>query len=86
MFYAVEALLASKGLTFSKHSAVISSFGKEFVKTGIFPAEYHKYFIEAFDVRQIGDYGTFEAVDIETAKRILDNANLLINEIEEYLT
>jgi len=37
MFYTVEALLLSQNLTFSKHSAVISAFGKNFVKTGIFP-------------------------------------------------
>jgi uncharacterized protein (UPF0332 family) len=33
MFYCAEALLFSIGLSFSKHSAVISFFGKEFVKT-----------------------------------------------------
>lgn len=33
MFYAVQALLLSKNLAFSKHSAVIAAFGKEFIKT-----------------------------------------------------
>lgn len=36
MFYLVEALLSSLGLSFSKHSAVISAFGQHFVKTGEF--------------------------------------------------
>ncbi len=31
-----EALLLNKNLAFSKHSAVIASFGKEFVKKGFF--------------------------------------------------
>ena len=38
MFYAVEALLLSRDLSFSKHSAVISAFGKDYIKTGVFEA------------------------------------------------
>ena len=39
MFYAVEALLLSEGLSFSSHRGVISAFGKHFIKSGIFPRE-----------------------------------------------
>jgi uncharacterized protein (UPF0332 family) len=31
MFYATEAVLLTKNLSFSKHKAVVSAFGKEFV-------------------------------------------------------
>jgi len=41
MFYATEALLLAKNLSYSKHSAVISEFGKKFVKTGIIPSKLH---------------------------------------------
>jgi uncharacterized protein (UPF0332 family) len=33
MFYLAEALLHSRDLSFSSHSAVIAAFGKEFLKT-----------------------------------------------------
>jgi uncharacterized protein (UPF0332 family) len=33
MFYTTEAVLLSKNLSFSKHSAVIAAFGKEFIST-----------------------------------------------------
>jgi len=33
LFYTAEALLLSRGLSFSSHSAVIANFGKEFAKT-----------------------------------------------------
>ena len=33
MFYIAEALLLTKNLSYSSHHAVISFFGKEFVKT-----------------------------------------------------
>jgi uncharacterized protein (UPF0332 family) len=42
MFYVAEALLLSKSLTFSSHSAVISAFGKEFAKSGVIPAQNHR--------------------------------------------
>lgn len=35
MFYAASALLASKGLSRSKHSGVHSAFGEQFVKAGL---------------------------------------------------
>ena len=37
MFYLAEAVLITKDLSFSSHKAVISAFGKEFVKKGILP-------------------------------------------------
>jgi uncharacterized protein len=34
MFYVAEAFLLEEGLAFSKHSAVIAAFGRQFTKTG----------------------------------------------------
>lgn len=56
MFYVAQAALLSRGLTFSKHSAVISAFGKEFVKPGLLPNDLHAAFTAAFDQRAIGDF------------------------------
>ncbi len=36
MFYSGQAVLLSKDLSYTKHSAVIANFGKEFVKSKIF--------------------------------------------------
>lgn len=43
IFYLVEALLLSKGLRFSSHSALIASYGKEFAKTRILDPKFHRY-------------------------------------------
>ena len=37
MYYAVQALLANKGKTFSKHGQVKGYFNREFVKSGRLP-------------------------------------------------
>jgi uncharacterized protein (UPF0332 family) len=71
IFYLAEAILLSKGLSFSKHSAVISAFGREFVKTGIIPAKYHTFLIEGQDARNIGDYDIEDGItDIKTQQQI----------------
>lgn len=45
MFYCAEVLLLIKDMKFSKHSAVISYFGREFIKTGTLSQKLHSYFI-----------------------------------------
>jgi uncharacterized protein (UPF0332 family) len=56
MFYAAQALLASRGLSFSKHGAVVAKFGEFFAKTGALPSALHRYLIDAFGDRQSADY------------------------------
>ncbi|EKD50655.1 MAG: hypothetical protein ACD_62C00461G0002 [uncultured bacterium] len=56
LFYLAEALLLEKGLSFSRHSAVIAGFYEHFVKTNIFPKEFHKLLHHAYNLRQDGDY------------------------------
>jgi uncharacterized protein (UPF0332 family) len=40
MLYATQALLLTKNLSFSSHQKVISLFGEQFIKTGIFPGKW----------------------------------------------
>lgn len=57
MFYVAEALLALRGLAFSKHAAVIAAFGREYAKTGALDAKFHKWLVTAQNLRNTGDYG-----------------------------
>jgi uncharacterized protein (UPF0332 family) len=83
MFYALEALLLDQDLSFSKHSAVISVFGKEFIKTGKFDKKYHQFILEAFDLRNAGDYGAMHSVPEEKAKELIQNARDMIDKIQK---
>ena len=85
MFYAIEALLLSKELSFSKHSAVISAFGKEFIKTGILDARFHRSVMDAFDVRNAGDYGSMHAVSEEKTRQIIEEAGELLDAVRRVL-
>jgi uncharacterized protein len=85
MFYAIEALLLSRELSFSKHSAVISAFGKEFIKTGILDVRFHRSVMDAFDVRNAGDYGSMHAVSEEKTRQIIEEAGELLDAVRRVL-
>lgn len=68
MFYLASAFLAQEELYFSKHSAIISAFGREFIKTQKIPQQYHKYLREAQNMRNLGDYGDYNSLDKEEAQ------------------
>lgn len=78
MFYATQALLKSKDIDVTKHSAVESALGYYFVKTNKIDSKYHKMFISARKIREIADYDIEEEIvepqsgsKIEEAKEFL---------------
>jgi uncharacterized protein (UPF0332 family) len=85
MFYAVLALLATKGLGSSKHSGAISLFDREFVKQGDFPKELSRSLHLAFDHRQQADYGELSRIDEFTVTRSIEDANVFVCDIGTYL-
>ena len=74
MFYVAEAFLDTEGLAFSKHSAVISAFGRDFVNTDRVPRELHAWIIEAQAWRHTADYGPRQYVEPEVAKLQIERA------------
>jgi len=84
MFYAAQAVLLSKRLQYRKHSAVIASFNKEFVKTGIFPKEMSRMLDKAFDFRKQGDYSIIP-VEPEQAESVIAGAEQFVDTIREFL-
>jgi uncharacterized protein (UPF0332 family) len=78
MFYVAEALLNEKGMQFGKHSAVHAAFGEYFAKTKILDAKYHRWLLDSFDKRLIGDYGVESGIE-------KDIAAIMINQAREFL-
>ena len=71
LFYIAEALLLRRGLHFSKHSAVIAAYGKEFAKTGDLDPRFQGYLVKAQEVRQTSDYDHTTTVTKEGAYQVL---------------
>ena len=78
MFYLAQIFLLSRDLSFSSHAAVISAFGREFVKSGDVPNLFHRYLIDAAKARTDGDYST----EIRLSQ---DDANLQMQRTAEFL-
>ncbi len=85
MFYAAQAVLLTKNLSFSSHKGVISAFGEHFVKTGTFPKEMGRELNRAFEKRQIGDYEYTFVVSNEDAEQILQSGKEFVNTIARWL-
>jgi len=85
MFYVAQAFLLEKEMAFSKHSGTISGFGKEFCATGIVPAEYHRFIIEAQKHRLKADYSAGESVAPDVAREQVQRAAEFIAVAERIL-
>jgi len=85
MFYIAEAFLEGEGMSFSKHSAVISAFGQHFAHAGKVPLEFHQFLREAHDLRQIGDYGERATVTEEQARKQIARAEQFLDLAERRL-
>ena len=85
MFYAASALLASQGISRSKHSGVHSAFGEYFVKAGLIETEYAKMLGHAFDSRLDSDYDITFTAERMLAEDVLRDAQRFVGRAEEYL-
>lgn len=85
MFYAATALLASEGLSRSKHSGVHSAFGQYFVKTGLFEPEYSQMLINAFQVRVNSDYNVAMIPEKPVAQSLLEDGRRFVARSITYL-
>jgi uncharacterized protein len=86
MFYVAQALLLSKDMSFSSHSAVIAAYGKEFAKTKLLNPEFHRLLLEAQDRRNIGDYGMIGGIEDAEAQEIMDWSKKFLKAAEKYFT
>jgi uncharacterized protein (UPF0332 family) len=86
IFYAANALLATKGLSRSKHSAVIAAFRQHFVKPGLIEDEYSDIYGRVMDDRRKADYDIVEStVDPARAQTDLKDARHFVKRVERHL-
>jgi hypothetical protein len=85
MFYALQALLATRQIGTSKHSGALRLFDREFVKPNLLPKELSRSLRLAFNRRQTHDYGEMVDVDRQTAEDALAEARTFVLNIEAYL-
>jgi len=73
-FYAVSALLLTRGLSSAKHGGVRSLFHQNFVKPGLVGTELGQIYDRLFDNRQKGDYADLVRFDPDEVSDWYDEA------------
>jgi len=74
LFYVAEALLNEKGLQFGRHGDVIGAYGKGFSKTKLLDQKFHRWLIEGFDTRLIGDYHVDTKIEMDGVANMINQA------------
>lgn len=85
VFYAVSAMLLTKGLERRKHSGVIGAFREHFIKTGLIEAEYSNLYGEALVIREDADYAIEIPIDRSMAETALRQARRFVERMQRYL-
>lgn len=85
VFHLLQACLLTKGLTYSKHSGVISGFSQHFLKTKIFPKEFAKDIDRLREDREIGDYDYHTTITKEKATQDVEIAENIGGALKKYL-
>lgn len=79
MFYAALALLATRDQgTPRKHTGVLASLDREFVRDGSLSKDHAVRLRSAFHLRQRTDYVEVAPADAEEAQRVLDDARAFL--------
>jgi hypothetical protein len=81
-FYAVSALLLTKGLSSAKHSGIRSLFHQNFVKSGLVKTELGQLYDMLFDNRQKGDYADLVRFDPNEVCDWYDEAQEFVETVE----
>lgn len=85
IFYAANALLATQGLSRSRHSGVIAAFRQRFVKPGLIEAEYGDIYGRIMDDRHVSDYDVESSINPDRAQTDLDDARRFVDRSVRYL-
>ncbi len=84
-YYAITALLLSKGIKVQTHSGVRQMFGLHFIKPGLIDNKLGKFYSDLFDKRQMCDYDDFTDIKREDVLDFIVPARELIKKIDDIL-
>lgn len=82
-FYAVSALFALQGKTFSRHSALEIAISRDLVKAGPWPPELGKTYSFLLELRSTGDYGGAIHVSREDAAKAVTGTRQILEAVSK---
>ena len=85
LFHAMRAVLALQQMDFKKHTAVISTFHKDYINTGAFDKRYSTVITNASIVRNHSDYDDFYVCTQEETSDLIHDVHDFLLSVEAYL-
>ncbi|MCL2078290.1 MAG: HEPN domain-containing protein [Oscillospiraceae bacterium] len=85
ILHAIRAVLALDCFDSKRHSAVISEFGRRYIKEGDFPKDFSKMIQRAFEVRNDSDYDDFYVISKNQVDQQIISAKTILKAVEDYL-
>ena len=85
IFHMMSALLILKGADFKKHSAVISVFQKDYIKTGIFSKDFSEIISDSSTLRNNSDYADMFFTEMADTEKQIKNAKLFYDTVKSYI-
>ena len=85
VFHAMRAVLAMDGEDYKKHSAVISRFSQNYLKTDLIPRDFGKLIANASLIRNRSDYEDFYICSTADTMKLMDGASAFYEAVRAYL-
>ena len=85
IFHSMRAVLALRGEDYKKHSAVISRFVQEYLKTELLPRSYGKTISKASLIRNRSDYEDFYICSVSDTKQLVEEAEDFFQTVQTFL-
>ena len=85
MFYSAEALLNELGLRYRKHAGVHAAFGEHLAKPRLVDPSLHRWLLDAFDKRIVGDYGIDASLSATEVTEMIERAKGFVSEAERFM-
>ena len=84
-FHGVTAVLAGRGLEFTKHTAVRAALHRDLIQPGALPANLGRDYDFLLDLRETADYGGVAEASLASAKKAIEKARTILSSLEPLL-
>jgi uncharacterized protein (UPF0332 family) len=84
-FHGVTAVLAGRGMEFTKHTAVRAALHRDLIQAGLLPADLGQDYDFLLDLRETADYGGVAEASLTSASKAIEKARAILAAIEPLL-
>ena len=79
------AVLAGRGMEFTKHTAVRAALHRDLIQAGLLPADLGQDYDFLLDLRETADYGGVAEASLTSASKAIEKARAILAALEPLL-